>query len=193
MDKITEAAETERRGALLKKFRQVERRSGGLCNPALLEKVVRSSSVDGKAGGAKTPSPLESPRRSTFSSWGGSAQAAAAGKARAAGAGGGSGAGFPVEAGFDSGGVGNAEEDIPWADDMLCGTSRKRHAAMLKSRGRALARALARMLRGVSSDLQGVASRLPPWEEDEMEGGEAAVEGVRAAWRQLFRVFSACD
>lgn len=40
---------------------------------------------------------------------------------------------------------------------------------MLKSRGRALAKNLARLLRGVSSDLQGVASRLPPWEEDKVE------------------------
>lgn len=52
---------------------------------------------------------------------------------------------------------------------MLCGATRFRHGAMLKSRGRMLAKSLARLLRGVSSDLQGVASRLPPWQEDKVE------------------------
>lgn len=178
LDKVKKAAETDRRGALLKKFRQVERRSGGLCNPDLLEKVVRSSSTDAKTP-PKMPPPHEvSPRRSSFPSAGGGAPIATAGKNGMTPVSMGSSpfvpggatasAGFPTTSGAHYEGPGNSQ-NIPWADDMLCGATRFRHGAMLKSRGRALAKNLARLLRGVSSDLQGVASRLPPWEEDKVE------------------------
>lgn len=63
-------------------------------------------------------------------------------------------------------------EDFPWADDMLCQSSRRRHGAMIKTRGRALAKGLAKMLKGVSSNLQGVASRLPPWDDADDEKPE---------------------
>lgn len=76
--------------------------------------------------------------------------------------------GFSTSSGGHYEGSGNSQ-NIPWADDMLCGATRFRHGAMLKSRGRMLAKSLARLLRGVSSDLQGVASRLPPWQEDKVE------------------------
>ena len=72
-------------------------------------------------------------------------------------------------------GAGSVADDVPWADDMLCGSSRRRHAEMLRSRGRTLAQSLTRLLSGVSADLRGVASRLPPWEEDDDEEGEASV------------------
>ena len=76
----------------------------------------------------------------------------------------------------------DSSENIPWADDMLCGATRFRHGAMLKSRGRALAKGLARLLRGVSSDLQGVASRLPPWQEDKVEIDALTQEEVGDVW-----------
>ncbi|CAM9619905.1 unnamed protein product [Scytosiphon promiscuus] len=186
MDKVVAAAETERRGAMLKKFKLVERRSGGLCNPDLLHKVVRSSST----GPTDT-----SPRLSA------SAAAAEAGRSAAAllpprsepGAallsptavatsnlvvedGGSGGLGTPV-----GGAAAAAAQDVPWAEDMLCRAIRKRHAAMLKTRGRALAKGLARMLKGVSSELKGVASRLPPWEEDEDDEDKPAPQEEKAA------------
>lgn len=174
MDKVTQAAETERRGALLKKFRQVERRSGGLCNPDLLEKVVRSSSSDPKNA------PKKPPHGADFLPALGGAEATTAtnasmgitGLSSPAAAG---GAGFTSVAGVVGGELGTGE-DVPWADDMLCSASRKRHAAVLRSRGRALAKSLAKMLRGVSSELQGVASRLPPWEDDEEDDADLPEE-----------------
>lgn len=82
-----------------------------------------------------------------------------------------------------SAGTGSGTEDVPWADDMLCSFSRRRHAEMLKRRGRALGKALARLLRGVSKELQGVATRLPPWKERESEEVDAVAAAAAAAGR----------
>ncbi|CAM9527708.1 unnamed protein product [Ectocarpus fasciculatus] len=170
MDKVVAGAEKERRGEMLKKFKQVERRSGGLCNPDLLENIVRSTGGEGSAESSpaaskpSNPSPSPLPPRSPDHKGQDAAMLALnslvvvdvendkRGVANAGGSG---------------GGVSSGAQDVPWAEDMLCRSVRKRHAAVLKTRGRALAKGLARMLKGVSNDLKGVASRLPPWEECE--------------------------
>lgn len=171
MDKVVAAAEKERKGQMLKKFKQVERRSGGLCNPDLLENIVRSTGGDGSAEASSAaskpsnnpPSPLP-PRSPDHKGQEAAIQAlnnlvvvdVENDERGVANGGGGGGAG-----------VSSVAQDVPWAEDMLCRSVRKRHAAVLKIRGRALAKGLARMLKGVSNDLKGVASRLPPWEECE--------------------------
>lgn len=187
MDKVAAGAESERRGAMLKKFRQVERRSGGLCNPELLEKVVRSSSTDGGTAAPVLPEPQSTalpPLHSDPRQDPGPAAVAEAAAAASA-----SNlvlvdveddaeeASTPPARSSGSGG-GGAAQDIPWAEDMLCRAVRKRHAEMLRTRGRALARGLARMLKGVSKELKGVASRLPPWEEDDGDEPGAREEAV---------------
>lgn len=161
----------------------MERRSGGLCSADLIEKVVRSSS---SSAGTPTSSaqPLrrlptpDDPSQEAFRPALASTTRPPSGR---------NGAGSMIEVGLKTPGIGKggfflslggehgnrgmvAEtggDDVPWADDMLCGASRRRNATMLRSRGRTLAKGLARLLNGVSSDLQGVSSRLPPWEEDE--------------------------
>lgn len=171
LDKVAAGAESERRGAMLKKFKRVERRSGGLCNPDLLEKVLRSSSSD--AGGssprvsASNPSPLPPPH-SDPKGLGTTATPASNlvvvdddPEATAAAA---------------AAGASAATQDTPWAEDMLCRGVRKRHAAMLRTRGRALAKGLARMLKGVSTELKGVSTRLPPWEEEEGQEDDPAAQ-----------------
>ncbi|CAM9351695.1 unnamed protein product [Ectocarpus sp. 6 AP-2014] len=172
MDKVVAAAEKERKGEMLKKFKQVERRSGGLCNPDLLENIVRSTGGEGsgesspsasKTSNPPPPSPLP-PRSPDHKGQDAAIRALNSlvvvdvekdERGGIAGVGGSGGA------------VSSGAQDVPWAEDMLCRSVRKRHAAVLKTRGRALAKGLARMLKGVSNDLKGVASRLPPWEECE--------------------------
>lgn len=172
MDKVVAAAEKERKGEMLKKFKQVERRSGGLCNPDLLENIVRSTGGEGsgesspsasKPSNPPPPSPLP-PRSPDHKGQDAAIRALNSlvvvdvekdERGGVAGVGGG------------GGGVSSGAQDVPWAEDMLCRSVRKRHAAVLKTRGRALAKGLARMLKGVSNDLKCVASRLPPWEECE--------------------------
>lgn len=163
-------AEKERKGALLKKFKRVERRSGGLCNPDLLQEAIRNASTDPEyapmSPSASTGDILSlkhPPRRP-------SGNLAEMSGLALVGLGDAGTAGFTAVTGTGGGAVNT--EDIPWADDLLCMATRKRHAAMLKARGRALAKGLARLLRGVSSDLKEVASRLPPWEETEPEEEE---------------------
>ncbi|CAM9370894.1 unnamed protein product [Hapterophycus canaliculatus] len=184
MDKVVAGAENERRGAMLKKFKQVERRSGGLCNPDLLHKVVRSSSTGptessprlsaaAAASEAGRVAALLPPR----SELGAATIAATAAATSNLVSEEGGGSGF--------GGVGGASaasaQDVPWAEDMLCRAIRKRHAAMLRTRGRALAKGLARMLKGVSTELKVVASRLPPWEEDDDDEDNPAPQEEKAA------------
>lgn len=203
LDKIKASAESDRQGALLKRFRRVERRSGGLCSADLIEKVVRSSSFS-----ADTPPSSAQPLRRLPTPEDPSHEAlrpALASTNRPPS--GRNGAGSMIEVGLKTPGVGKGGffaslggehgnggvvagagtggDDVPWADDMLCGVSRRRNAAMLRSRGRTLAKGLARLLNGVSGDLQGVASRLPPWEEDEDSEDEDEV------WFDFFRV--ACN
>lgn len=188
MDKVVQGAETERRGAMLKKFKQVERRSGGLCNPDLLHKVVRSSST----GPAET-----SPRLSSAAA---AAAATEAGRSAAllpprSDSGAATAAAMAIATSNlvveDTGSGGGIAADVPWAEDMLCRAVRKRHAAMLKTRGRALAKGLARMLKGVSKELKGVASRLPPWEEDEDDEDTPAPQeekvGMVRRWERTLR------
>lgn len=170
----------------------MERRSGGLCSADLIEKVVRSSSssADTPPSSAhplrRLPTPDDPPSEAFRPALASTNNRPPSGR---------NGAGSMIEVGLKTPGVGKggffaslgAEngngglvagpaagagagtggDDVPWADDMLCGASRRRNAAMLRSRGRTLAKGLARLLNGVSGDLQGVASRLPPWEEDE--------------------------
>lgn len=182
MSKVAEGAETDRRGAMLKKLKQVERRSGGLCNPELIQKVVRSSSTDGSATAknllsapASPSSTLASPRQSSPKERVPATPTASNLVV------------VDVDVDVDAedvvevGGaaVGDAAQDIPWAEDLLSLAVRKRNAALLKTRGRALAKGLARMLNGVSKELKGVASRLPPWEEEDEEPPAAQEEMVR--------------
>lgn len=164
MDKVAAGAESERRGAMLKKFRRVERRSGGLCNPDLLEKVLRSSSTD---AGPETSSPRPSsthasPLPPPHSDPKGLGTATPASNLAV------------VEVEDDPEVTAAAAAATPWAEDMLCRAVRKRHAAMLRTRGRALAKGLARMLKGVSQELKGVAARLPPWEEEDPQEDDPA-------------------
>lgn len=195
--KVTDVAEAERRGALLKKLRQAERRSGGLCNPAQLHREASTSSLNAAdplpdLSGAVPVAPvapvLDSPRRG-LSSWGGG-MAALATAASAAGSppllslggnhsssgssgssGGGSGAGSsPV------GVVSKRPADVPWADNMLTAVNRKRHGSMLKARGRDLAKRLSVIVPPAAGELQAVAARLPPWGEIDTEGEGASVQ-----------------
>lgn len=164
MDKVAAGAESERRGAMLKKFKRVERRSGGLCNPDLLEKVLRSSdaSVDGSS--PRPSSPLPPPHSDSKGLTLGAATPATPASNLVV---------VDVEDDPEVAAAAAAAA-TPWAEDMLCRAVRKRHAAMLRTRGRALAKGLARMLKGVSQELKGVASRLPPWEEEDPQEDEPA-------------------
>lgn len=171
MDKVAAAAENERRGAMLKKFKRVERRSGGLCNPDLLEQVVRSSDVSSPRQSIPSPSssshapPLPPPHSQSDPKGLTAALAAAAPASNL----------VLVDVEDDpEATAAAAAAATPWAEDMLCRAVRKRHAAMLRTRGRALAKGLARMLKGVSQELKGVASRLPPWEEEDPQEDEPA-------------------
>ena len=171
MDKVAAAAENERRGAMLKKFKRVERRSGGLCNPDLLEQVVRSSDVSSPRQSIPSPSssshapPLPPPHSQSDPKGLTAALGAAAPASNL----------VLVDVEDDpEATAAAAAAATPWAEDMLCRAVRKRHAAMLRTRGRALAKGLARMLKGVSQELKGVASRLPPWEEEDPQEDEPA-------------------
>lgn len=176
MDKVNAGAESERRGAMLKKFKRVERRSGGLCNPDLLEKVVRSSSGHGPSSRPSSPAAHPSHQRPPPSDPKGLGAATPTPLSNLVV--------VDVEDDPDAAAAGSgavASQDQPWAEDMLCRGVRKRHAAILRTRGRALAKGLARMLKGVSQELKGVAARLPPWEEEEEGEEERGADEVRAA------------
>lgn len=192
--KITDAAEAERRGALLKRLRQAERRSGGLCNPAQLEREASSTSAatapdtlpDPLSTGPVAPV-IDSPRRGK-SSWSGPMGALASAalassvplgnnangalgnggsRGRASMSGSSDGGGSPI------GALTRQPSDMPWAENMLSVNNRTRYGAMLRARARDLAKRLSVIVPAAAAEMQAVAARVPPW-EDEAEGDMAA-------------------
>lgn len=190
--KVTDAAEAERRGALLKKLRQAERRSGGLCNPAQLQREASTSSINSSEhlsdamGSPTAVAPVvDSPSRG-LSSWGTGmsalASAAAAGAPVVSGT-----SGFLGNHALSGGGgslVGSPTEslkrqaDVPWADNMLSAANRTRYGAMLKKRGRDLAKRMSVIMPAAAAEVQAVAVRLPLLEDD-VEGEAAPVRVYR--------------
>lgn len=186
--KVTDAAEAERRGALLKKLRQAERRSGGLCNPAQLQREASTSSLnssehlsDALGSPTTTAAVVDSPSRG-LSSWGTGMSALASAAAAGAPAVG-SSSGFLGNNGLSVGGgslSGSPTEslkrqaDVPWADNMLSAANRTKYGTMLKARGRDLAKRMSVIMPAAAAEVQAVAARLPLLEDD-VEGEAAPV------------------
>lgn len=181
---MAEAVEAERLIALERKLRRAERRSGGLCNPSQLETLVRNNSLHGMA----TPPATGNPSAGTPSSgqWGdGSPRRASPSVHRSdSGRSWGSGpndGGTTRDSSIDGAGSGSGlagaapDADTPWADDLLLAANRKRHAAMLRARGRGLAKDLALLMPSMAQEVHGVVARLPPW-DDEAGDGEVAAQ-----------------
>lgn len=195
--KVAEAVEAERLGEIERKLRRAERRSGGLCNPAQLETLVRTSSLHGMV----TPPAMVNPNSNSTSSsahWGdGSPQYRRSSFATNRSDSGLSSMGNCLTEGRESVDAGNGsslsggvpDADTPWADDLLNAANRRRYAAMLRGRGRSLAKDLTLLMPTVVREVQGVVARLPPWDD---ESGEGDIAGLVGAWVEWFCIFLVC-
>lgn len=185
---MAEAVEADRLIALERRLRRAERRSGGLCNPAQLETLVRNASLHGMvtppASGnpnSSTPSSASvpwadgSPHRSSFATHGSDSGLSLSGSGHDGNGGkenlGDAGSGFGLFGG-------GPDADTPWADDLLLAANRKRHAGMLRGRGRGLAKDLILMMPSVATEVHGVVARLPPWDDEAGDTDAALTVGA---------------
>lgn len=73
---------------------------------------------------------------------------------------------------------GGPDADTPWADDLLLAANRKRHAGMLRVRGRGVARDLILLMPCVATEVHGVVARLPPWDDETGDTDAALTVGA---------------